>query len=265
MKYLMAVVVLSLSFNSLAIDLESLKKKATEIFNEVRGGHSVGSKTKSSIVMPTIPNINQDAKDNSVFQKNLPIYKQGNAFYKLSEAEKTKFRLNFLKELYRVTRNFDGSERELAQNLNSLSQGGSREGVYRSIVLGSFYGDLEAKKSQVKLETADFVTRYTKAFLNKTYTRASLMSAGFYSLKRLIVEQSLDTLDVLASNEKAVWSWYAIFSEELAINYAAVWKKNKVRANESREYHYSWAQSVPFQHIKSEVIIKLNLLMNSLN
>jgi len=50
----------------------------------------------------------------------------------------------------------------------------------------------------------------------------------------------------------------------LATRYPLVFKF-ETRKNMSKEFHRSWAASVPIQMIKSEVIIKLQQVLNGLN
>jgi hypothetical protein len=253
--------ILLVSFSCKAVDLESLKKKTMDLLNVEKEEQEA-----QKIQLPEIPDVTKNAMDDSVYKAGeLKINQQGSAFYELDEEKKKRFQLKFIAELFRATRQFDASQRETAQMLNVLIQGGSREGVYRNIVLGSFYSDLENKRMPVKSEVVEWVVKFGEKFLKKSFAKDSLHQVGFFTLKRILVESVLEVLDQMAPKEKDIYAWYAVLSSDMAIAYPQFWTNNKVRSNNSRVYHYQWAQKVPFQHIKSEVIVKLNILLNKLN
>jgi len=81
---------------------------------------------------------------------------------------------------------------------------------------------------------------------------------------RITTERCLEIIDqYIDSNKDDLYSWYAVFSGELANKYPAVWK-NKLRKTTKMTHHKKWAATVPDQHIKSEVIIKVHKVFNSL-
>lgn len=259
MKYMIILVAL-ISFDSHAFDFASLKKQALALFSSTK------TEKVETISLPKIPKIKKNAMDSGVYKaKEYPISKQGESFKKLDAFAKQKFNKQFIKEVYREARSFDVSERELSQMMNVLSQGGSREGIYRNVVLGSFYLDLEEKNIPIGMQTIKYVSNFGRKYLGKDYSHNSLSKTGLYSLKRILCESSLEILDQMAPREKDVYAWYSIFSSELAAKFPKLWIKNKVRASTDVKYHYAWAKQVPFQHIKSEVIIKLNVLLNKIN
>jgi hypothetical protein len=65
------------------------------------------------------------------------------------------------------------------------------------------------------------------------------------------------------NNLDDLYKWYAVFSFELAKDYGPI-LKNQLRQDQRFDYHLIWAKNMPIQHIKSEFIIKLHMVMNGL-
>jgi hypothetical protein len=68
-------------------------------------------------------------------------------------------------------------------------------------------------------------------------------------------------LEYFARTPDQFYRWYAIFSSELATDYPSL-MRTEIRTNNDALTHYNWAESVPFDHVQSEVIIKLSLVLN---
>lgn len=220
---------------------------------------------KRKVRLPDIPQVNSDATSTSVYQnKNRAMEKQGDEFNKLSLEQKRKYRVAFIQELYQVTRNSEPKEGDIIKFLNVLEQGGTREGVYRAITLDSVYASLESYEEAPESALEDFAVEFGEKYLARRFDRSAMSKLNQWSIKRIIVEKALETMDVLADKPEDLRAWYAVFSAELASKYPSVWK-NKVRQNQSDEYHLNWAKGAPFQHIKSESIIKLHEVMNFLS
>src|SRR5690606_21927792 len=95
-------------------------------------------------------------------------------------------------------------------------------------------------------------------------SKENLGNLNIFSLKRLVVDRALDMVDSLSSKPEDVYRWYSLLSFQLARDYASLWK-NQLRKNPEVLVHYQWAQQVPLQHLKSEVIIKLHMVFNHLS
>lgn len=219
---------------------------------------------KPSIVLPKIPKISKDAKSVDVYSKKGKIYTQGASFKKLSQEKKRKYRIAFIEELFIVTKEEDVSNSDLKSKLNMLEQGGTREGIYRLLVLDTTYRRLEASDQPSSDKLIDFTVDFGNKYLGRSFSPELVRKLNLWGIKKIIVEKSLETMDELAKNENDLYSWYAVLSSDLAVNYKQIWK-NKTRKNTARNFHYRWAKKVPFQLIKSEVIIKIHKVMNSLN
>ena len=215
------------------------------------------------ITLPEIPELSRDAKSVDIYEKNDPILSQGSEFEKLDEKTKSRYNLAFLEELFQVVRTNPAKDEELASFLNVLDQGGTREGVYRKIILDEIYASLEQYEERPSESLINFVYDFGQKYLGRSYSKEGMKEFNLFSLKRILGERSLEILDALAQDGENVYRWYTVFSLDLAETYPGLWS-NKVRANQSESFHYNWARSVPFQQIKSEVIIKLNILMNAL-
>jgi len=234
----------------------------TDTTNKLLGEEK--KKKEYSVEMPNIPNFEANATDLKSLNKNIAIKFQGEDFTKLSMEEKRSYRVPFVKELYQVTTQTQPKEKDIVYGLNALEQGGDREGVYRGIVLGRVYSSLETFVETPEDQLIDFVNTYAKKFLNKGFDNGAMKRLSLYSIKRVIVEKTLELLDAMAPEATDVHRWYAIFSADMARLYPDLWA-NKVRSQKSDSYHLEWSKKVPFQQIKSEVIIKLHTVMNSLD
>ncbi|WP_127718404.1 hypothetical protein [Halobacteriovorax sp. HLS] len=217
---------------------------AVKIFGEV----------EETILLPAIPTVSKDAKN---IRPELKTSKT-----KISKEKLEKANLSFIYQIYKATRMTDPNENEVARWMNVMSQGGSREGVYRALVLDGTYAGRENTDAPITDETIEFVQYYLSTFLDKSISKESLEKSNFYTLKRIITEQTLEILDELTYKKmEDFYNWYAVFSAEVAKKYPSTFD-NKVRVSTSREKHKKWAMYVPVQHVKSEVMIKLHTLFN---
>ena len=250
-----------MSINAQAFDFKKMIDSANDKIGKILG--KTEEKTES-MELPNIPVVNQDATNTSVYDKNGTLNTQGDSFHNLPAEEKTKFRLAYLEELYRSTLRVKGTERELVTLLNVLEQGGTREGAYRSIVLGSEYLSKESSKTLISKGSVDFTIYYTEKYLALRYNSTEVAKLNIWMLKRVLTEKSLEVLDAFPKDGKDLYTWYAILSSDLAKNYNNAFD-SETRKNASESFHFEWAKRVPLQHIKSELIIKLHKVFNFLN
>lgn len=209
------------------------------------------------IPMPALPQIDDNAKSLAVYEK-----KQDTITIK-PEIEQ-KFNYAFVNELYEATRQTKPNDDEIGKMMNVLSQGGTREGVYRSVVLDSVYGGMENWDKPVKKNSADFAVYFYQKYLGKKIAVKSFEGMSIYTLKRLITEKALDMSDSFGASQRGdLENWYANMSTDLATKFPLVWS-NSTRKNPSAKFHKAWASKVPVQHIKSEMIIKIHSAFNSM-
>lgn len=270
MRVLVLLFAFIFSFHSYALDLNKYKEKLRSHMANMLGEDTTNKilgkeEVKSSITLPEIPEVKLNAKDESFYdEKKSKVYSQGEKYLSLSLEEKRSYRISFLQQLFEVTRNSSAKKEDIAKFLNVLEQGGNREGVYRSITLDQVYLSLEQYDEPPADKLVDFVDYFSQKYLRKKYKKESLKSLNLWSIKRLITEKCLELIDVLAEKPDDLYSWYAVYSAEFAKDFPGAWTSD-TRKNISPEYHYAWAKSVPFQHIKSEIVIKNHKLMNYLN
>jgi hypothetical protein len=270
-KIILITLLSFLSTNIFAFDLDEFKGRIRShmatMFGEERTEKIFGKQDGSNdikMILPEIPNIVLDAKNKDFNQKPAnKLSTQGEKYNNLSDAEKRNFRVSFLKQLYTETRNSKPKDEDLLRSLNVLQQGGNREGVYRSVTLDRTYAALENYEEKPSEALVNFIQYFTPKYLKKQYQKSSLESLNLWALKRLVTEKCLELVDVLAKKPDDVYRWYAVYSAEIASNYPELWQ-SKTRKSKNDRYHYKWAQDVPFQHIKSEIIIKNHKLMNYL-
>lgn len=255
----LVIVMLILSSNTYALDID----KYVDIL-KVKVQKLLGQKEEEvpKYQLPNIPIVKLDATSLDVYNKKGKIHTQGNSFNKLSNPDKRKFRMAFLRELYPSVRGVIAKTEELVLGINMLEQGGTREGVYRSLVLSNDYRTLVQYEESPSVELISFGLGYGEKYLALAFDKVQMEQLNLWGIKSVIVEKTLEILDAFPKDGKDLYKWYAILSHELNVKFSGVWK-NKSRRTKSMEYHYKWASQVPFQHIKSEVIVKLHKAMNS--
>jgi hypothetical protein len=229
----------------------------TKILGEERSGKLLGP-APEEVVLPAIPQINKNAKSTDVYQ-NQDLHQAP-----ASEQERQS-NYRFLEEVYQAVRGGNPAPQEVQKWRNVLDQGGSREGIYHSLVLDDNYAGLENFTKPINDKMIDFTENFLSRFLSQKIDRKFLTQANFYNLKRQVVEKTLEMADTLSlsKDKKPMADWYGVMSGELAEKYASVFQ-NDMRKNTSKKRHRDWALKVPFQQVKSEIIIKLHTIYNSL-
>ncbi len=240
--------------------IQNMKKQMRNMF---AGGTDESAVATNTFDLPTIPQVKQGATSTQVYDKTGKIYQQGAKFNNLPLEQKRKFRVAFINELYLVVRGSAASDDELRRNLNILEQGGTREGVYRSLVLGRDYNNLETFEENPSDPLVSFTVGYAIKYLALQYQKEQISQLNLWGIKRVIIEKTLEIMDSFPSDGEDLHKWYAHLSLDFAKNYSSVWK-NKSRKSLNLEFHKRWAEMVPLQQIKSEVIIKISRVMNSL-
>lgn len=209
------------------------------------------------ISLPDLPVVNKSATmttpDEEIDQRES----------KLSADQTKQFNFYYVRELYTATRNLKANDDELSKWLNAMEQGATREGVYRALVLDNTYAGLENYPSPLTDSAMEFAVHLHNIYLGKPLSKEGVMNINFYTLKRISVENALDIIDSYRGKEEDLYRWYAVLSAEIAEKFPTVWN-GKIRGVKDRSTHFDWAKSVPFQHLKSEVIIKLHLVFNHL-
>ena len=209
------------------------------------------------VPMPALPKIVDDARSTAVYNK-----KQDKVTIKPEIEEK--YNYAFIREIFEATRQTKPNSDEIGKLMNVLSQGGSREGVYRSLVLDATYAGMENGDKAVKKNSAEFAVYFYNKYLGKKIVIKSLEGMNLYSLKRLTTEKTLDLADAFSDEQRSdLEKWYANMSADMAMKFPNVWT-NATRKNPSATYHQLWASKVPVQHIKSEIIIKIHSAFNSM-
>lgn len=254
---------LTYSCNVMALDVDGMKKSLRG-FSKRFLGEKITSKyfggSTEEIKLGPIPNLVADSKSTYTLDKNNILFKQGEEFNKMSVEKKRPYRVAFLEELFEATRKQKVEDEEIIKWLNTMEQGSSREGVYRALVLDNVYRSLENFEDFPAIEVVKFTEKIYKKFVNRVIKGDSLRRLNLYSIKRVVTEKLLDIMEAYESDPEGLYKWYAVLSADLAkqFNY-----KNKLRDDTRAKIHHDWAQSVPYQHVKAEVIIKLHMGYNT--
>lgn len=263
---LLSLLTLSFSFPVLAQEEESdatlmeqiksaLRPIAVSLLGEETANEYFGHRL-DELELPAPPELVKNAKDASV--------KEALNENSLDEKQWERYNLNYIKELFDIVRKDQANRNDLAKWMNVLSQGATQEGVYRAMVLDQTYAGLENYPNPVNEEVVDFTIWYMKKFNDREYPRDKVEGINFFSIKRIMTEKSLETLDGLAVRKADdFYRWYAVFSGELARRYPNAFR-DKLRSNPMMARHEGWAKGSPEQLIKAEMIIKLHLVFNYL-
>lgn len=219
-------------------------------------GKTVEEQTEDAIKMPIIPEIKEDVTSTAVYEKKADKVV-------LSAKDEEKYYRSFARDLYKSVRRQDPTDEEMGKILGMLLQNGSREGIYRSLVLDEVYARMENYDLPVSSKAADLTVHLYSVYLGKKLEKEKLKGINFYSLKRLVAERALEIVDSFGDNREAIENWYAIFSSDIATRHGQNFSNN-LRKNPKKSLHKKWAQKSPVQHIKSEVVIKIHTAMNAL-
>ncbi|MBF0205251.1 MAG: DUF4214 domain-containing protein [Oligoflexia bacterium] len=222
-------------------------------------------KAPDDIRLPEIPEIVVDAKQ-VVDQKEKKIDT------KFSVDEMNKSNYYFVQEIYLATIKRNPREEELDKWLNTLSQGSTREGIYRAIVLGTEYQELEKLKDPPSPKLVTFMVEYLRMFLGLSVDSKTLdgslsrNATNLYMLKKFSVEKTLELIDIFLAKgqEQSLYDWYAVFSAYLAEKFPNIWS-GEIRKSIYKKGHREWASKVYYDWLKAEVIIKLHHVFNSLS
>jgi hypothetical protein len=268
-RNLIVILGLLICFNAFAQEVEepSWKAKLRSVITQVAGAEwsdkFLGALpvVESEILMPQIPQQVKKSTDIASYSKKA---KDPTEYDRLPRERQRQFDYKFLEELFKVTRKTEAKDEDLSNWLNTLDQGGSREGIYQALVLDEVYNGLESIEEKPSQRLLDYCLKFSQKFLNQTFTIDSLKPLNHYTLKRLFTEKGLDLMEHYEVKDlDELYRWYAIFSAELAHEYSPLLKSD-VRLDFSARYHYEWAKSMPVQHLKSEFIIKMHSVMNGL-
>lgn len=270
MKKLIIVLGLMVSLNILAQETvePAWKAKLRGYITQVAGAEwsnkilgEPPAPPEPEIKLPEIPQNFKKSTDVGSYTKKT---KEPTAFDKLPADRKRQFDYKFVEELFQVTRKSEAKDEDLVNWLNTLEQGGSREGIYQALVLDEVYNGLESIEEKPSEKLINFCLDFSQKFLAQTFKPESITQLNLYSLKRIFTEKGLDLLEYYEiKNLEDLYRWYALFSEFIAKNYPT-YVQGEIRQNSSAKFHYEWAKSMPIQHIKSEFIIKLHTVMNGL-
>lgn len=216
---------------------------------------------KASFELPEIPKNFQKNTDTSTYNK---VQKEETEYDRLPLERKRSFDYKFLEELFLATRKSEARDEDLSNWLNTLDQGGSREGIYQALVLDDVYATLENLEETPTDRLVNFSQSYAEKYLKLNYDPKVLRKNNLYTLKRTLTEKGLDLMEYFETRDlDSLYRWYALLSAELGREYSPL-LQNDVRRDSSAEFHYAWAKSMPLQHIKSEFIIKMHTVMNGL-
>jgi hypothetical protein len=241
----------------------NLRHSITQLMGKTWSDRLLGEQAPllPEVALPEIPGLTRNSTDVGIYNKP---EKRSTEYDRLPAVKKREFDYKFLQELFLVTRKTEAHDEDLSNWLNTLDQGGSREGIYQAVVLDEVYAALENVSEEPSARLLQFVQQTSQKYFNQNYNIEALRKLNLYSLKRIVTEKALDLMEYYETrNLEDLYRWYAVLSSELGEQHEEL-LSNQVRTNSSALYHLSWAREMPIQHIKSEVIVKLHAVMNGL-
>ncbi len=234
----------------------SLKNRIVNLSYEFLGEEFSDKIWGPSVKLPDIPHVVR-------VPTSLKTYEKKKKESRFDPKKMDYYNVLFLKEIYIVVRNEKISEGDLKKWINVLRQGGSREGIYHSLVLDNVYANLEMTNELVTEKVIQFCVNYMEKFMDKKISPETLKDANHFTLKRIFVERLIEVMEVLSYNEEDLNDWYAILSSDLAKEFSHVFK-GKLRIQKEKLFHKKWAEKADEELIKSEVIIKVHRVFNYL-
>lgn len=207
---------------------------------------------------PDLPRIIKNPKSTTLYSK-----KKDNL--KVPQKTEEKFFKTFVNEIYQATLIRRPTDIELNEKLNILFQGGKKEGIYHSLVLSQNYLELENLKIEIKKNELEFIKNLFLKYFGKKITLESIKEMNPYSLKRILSDKIIETCDAyeLEGKRNELELWYAFFSSDLSVKFNNVWNSS-IRKSFDLRVHKKWAEKMPVEYIKSELIIKLHSSLNML-
>ncbi|MCO4795481.1 MAG: hypothetical protein KC493_17300 [Bacteriovoracaceae bacterium] len=259
-KYFLVIFMFTLfPISSYALDMAEIKEKlrphAVKYLGEETAVKFLGE-DPNEVKLPPIPKVIENAT-------SIDVYNDKEDLGNIPKDKQDAYNQAFVTEVFGAVRNMKANRNDVAKWMNVLSQGGTREGMYRALVLDSTYAGLENYPNPLNDEIIGFSVNFYTTYVGRKIKKESLEKVNFYTLKRLATERTLEVVDELRKNKEHLQRWYAVFSGELAKNYPEIWN-NKVRMETNKQFHLNWAKQAPSQHLKSEVIIKLHKTFNYL-
>lgn len=260
--FLGVLVMITLTNPSYSMDLEGVKSKIrpfiTKYFGSDISNKMFGPKGPiKELSLPSIPKVEKDATSLNTFKKIDDPFKSS-----VPKDKAQKYNYLFLKELYNFTRMAKISQDEMNRWMNNLTQEGTREGVYRALVLDNVYYSLEKKEYPVNKKIMEFTKWFLPRFIDRKFSEEKLKGINFFVLKRFMTSNALDVIDAFDSREDLL-DWYGVFSGDVAQKYPLLWQ-GKMRKNVSMLVHKNWASQVPLDYLKSEILLKIHKIYNYL-
>ncbi len=264
---LFLVVGLGISQGIIKVDLQGVQKEITQV-KEMILDKLFPEERK--IAMPKIPKIKRNAKSTSGFSAPTPQPQKSAGKKDSNDKEQVKRErednFHFVHEVYQAVLEAKPTSTQASQWMNVLDQGGSREGVYRALVLSDQYAGLENFDPTSSDQVVQFTAHFLSTYLDQGVDEDQLSNINSYSIKRIVTEQSLELVDTfVAENDRDSASrWYAIVSSDIAARYPSLWEL-KLRKSNNPRIHLNWAKRVSNQTLKSELMIKIHRVYNHLD
>lgn len=261
MKRLLITLFLLVNMQTHALSLDEIGSKIKPLFEKVLGQDFMnklfGENTNETLVIPAIPKINKDTK-------NTEIYNQKSDAEVFSKEKMEQYNISYVQELVQAIREVPANRDDVGKWYNTLYQGATREGIYRALVLDDYYRRLENYEDESSKSAREFTISFMSKYIGKDVTIEKLQDLNIYSIKRIVTEDALDIADtfIFANQKEDFYTWYAIFSAQLAKDYP-IWN-NRLRSSTNSKQHLAWAKKMPLQFVKSEIILKLHMLYNNL-
>ncbi len=243
--------------------VDQLKEKARPLVVKVFGKEKADAwlgEVQQTVALPKIPEVKKSSTSTDNYDWKDSVRAK---FYSLPQQDQEKYNYAFIDELFKLTRRSKAEDSDFRRWLNTLNQGATREGIYRALMVDDVYAALLNYDEDCSQRLVQFVDEFLEKYLNQGVRPEVLKDMRFFALKRLVVDKTLDLLEVLKLNREDLENWYAVFSADIAKRYPQFWK-NALRKNDNALYHQAWARTNSVDHIKVEIALKLHKVLNHL-
>jgi hypothetical protein len=238
---------------------ENVRSYLVQILGEKGTSELIGL-PPDKIQLPIIPKLSLLPRNSASYEKRID---QGKS-YQLNAENIRFYNVIFVNEIYKRTFHREATDGEKEKWLNTLEQGGSREGIFRALVFSTEYNQLERNSPLASPRAESFAVDFLNKYINYQIKQSSLGKYSATTWKRVCVDKALDMMDVISQNPNDLYRWYAVLSSQWGKNFGDQFSA-QLRKGFIREEHFNWAQTVPLDIIKAEVILKMFIILDFLD
>ncbi len=222
----------------------------------------------SSVAMPSVPTREElsNRKDISVYTDSKEEIEKIAVFEKkFTKQQLRQSHFLFVQELFSLFLKRSPTSKEAQNILSNLDQGGTREGVFRSVLYGDEFYQMEDSARAFSQESLAVLSDLLRTVFQAEVKEEVLEKMSFKTLLRFFTERALSLLEFWEQDMEKAYEWYAHLSSSLAKKVVFAEEGPAHRREVSLEKQYAMAKLLPMDLLRSEIIIKLAIFVHSLH